>query len=96
MRRKAISALGNIGPDAKAAIPALVAQVKMAGGNKKNPVKDGDLRLEAATALGQIASASDKEALDALKELQGGKDLKKNKSLGDAIKAAIKEIEMRK
>jgi hypothetical protein len=96
VRRKAIESVGKIGPDAKAAIPVLIAQLKMAGGNKKNPNKDGDLRIEAATSLGQVAKADDKDALEALKAMVGGKDLKKNKPLGDAIKAAIKEIEMRK
>jgi HEAT repeat protein len=96
VRRKAIESAGKIGPDAKAAIPVLVAQLKMTGGTKKNPNKDGDFRVEAATSLGQIAKADDKEALEALRDLAGGKDLKKNKALSDAIKAAIKEIEMRK
>ncbi len=96
VRRKAIEALGKIGPDAKAGIPTLVAQVKMAGGGKKTGAKPDDFRLEAAISLGQVATASDKDALEALRELQGGKDLKKNKSLSDAIKSAIKDIEMRK
>ena len=95
VRRKAIESVGKIGPDAKAAIPALVGQLKMTGGTKKNPNQDGDFRIEAATSLGQIATADDKEALAALRDLAGGKDLKKNKSLGDALKTAIKEIEMR-
>jgi HEAT repeat protein len=96
VRRKAIDAVGEIGPDAKSAIPALIGALKMAGGNKKNPNKDTDCRVEAATALGHIATAKDTDALDALKEIGGGKDLKKNKNLGDAIKKAINEIEKRK
>jgi HEAT repeat protein len=96
VRRKAIESVGNIGPDAKAAIPSLVAQLKMMGGGKKNPNKDADFRIEAATSLGKIATAKDKEALDALRDLAGGKDLKKNKNVSDALRKAIQEIEMRK
>jgi HEAT repeat protein len=97
VRRKAIESVGNIGPVAKAAIPALVSQLKMMGGGKKNPNnKDADFRIEAATSLGKIATAKDKEALGALRDLAGGKDLKKNKNLGDALRKAIQEIELRK
>src|SRR5262249_39258683 len=96
VRRRAVEALGKIGPDAKAAIPALVSVLKAAPGGKKNPDKDADCRVDAATALGHIAAASDKDALDALRDLGAGKDLKKNKTLGDAIKKAVQEIEARK
>jgi hypothetical protein len=97
VRRKALESVGKIGPDAKTAIPTLVAELKMnGGGTKKNPNKDRDFRVEAAIALGHVGTANDKEALDALRDLAGGKDLKNNKSLGDAIKSAVKEIEMRK
>jgi hypothetical protein len=97
VRRKAIESVGKIGPDAKAAIPALIGQLKMTGGGKKKTGdKDIDCRIEAATSLGQIAKADDKEALAALRDIASGKDLKKNKALGDALKTAIKEIEMRK
>jgi HEAT repeat protein len=97
VRRRAVEALGKIGPDAKPSLPALVAVLKMVpGGKKKNTDKDADLRIEAATALGHIASASDKDALEALRDLGSGKNLKQNKGLGDAIKKAVQEIEMRK
>lgn len=96
VRRKAIESVGKIGPDAKSALPTLVAELKMSGGAKKNPNKDRDFRVEAAIALGHVATANDKETLDALRDIAGGKDLKQNKSLGDALKSAIKEIEMRK
>jgi HEAT repeat protein len=96
VRRRAVEALGKIGPDAKAAIPALVSVLKAAPGGKKNPDKDADCRVDAATALGHIAAATDKDALDALRDLGAAKDLKKNKTLGDAIKKAVQEIEARK
>ena len=97
VRRWSADALGKIGPDAKPSLPALVAVLKMVpGGKKKNTDKDADLRIEAATALGHIASASDKDALEALRDLGSGKNLKQNKGLGDAIKKAVQEIEMRK
>src|SRR5262249_32153962 len=95
VRRKAVESGGLIGPHANAAHPA-PGKAGRSGGRQKNPNKDADLHLEAATSLGQIATAKDKDALDALQALGGGKDLKKNKNLGDAVKKAIREIEMRK
>jgi hypothetical protein len=97
VRRRAVEALGKIGPDAKPAIPALLVVLRMApGAKKKGADKDADFRIEAATALGHIATPGDKEVLETLRDMGGGKDLKKNKNLGDAIKKAVQEIEMRK
>jgi hypothetical protein len=55
-----------------------------------------DIRLEAADALGNIAAAGDKDVLEALKSLNAAKDAKRNKTLFDAINAAVKKIEARK
>jgi hypothetical protein len=57
---------------------------------------DSDIRLEAADALGNIASASDKDVLEALKAINADKGAKRNKTLFETVNTAIKKIEARK
>jgi HEAT repeat protein len=101
VRRKAISSLGQIGTDAKAAVPVLTDVVKgmyapSAQKGKKTPAaKIEDLRPDAATALGEIAAAKDSAALAALEDLVGGKKNKKDKNLKKTISDAIAKIKAR-
>src|SRR5262249_14686809 len=68
VRKAAANALGQIGPDAKDALPALagVLQPPLPPGKGKSMPTPADIRAEVITALGKIASANDKEAIDAL------------------------------
>ena len=96
LRRLAAEGLGTIGADAKDAIPALTDAVKGIAPKGKKMDKDGDIRLEAAAALGEIAMPSDKDALEALKSINADKGAKKNKTLFDTVNGAVKKIEARK
>jgi HEAT repeat protein len=99
IRRKAIASLGQIGPDAHLAVGVLTEVVN--GGYKGQPPKTkkgampaDDLRPDAATALGDIANASDTAAITALNQLGDGK--KKQKGLQKLVKDAVKKIQARK
>ncbi len=96
LRRRAAESLGNMGADAKDAVPALMDALKGVAPKGKKMDKDGDIRLEAADALGNIATADDKDVVDALKSINGEKGAKKNKTLFDTINGAVKKIEARK
>jgi HEAT repeat protein len=96
LRRRAAEGLAGIGPDAKDALPVLTDAVKGVVPKGKKMDNTNDIRLEAADALGNIASASDKEVLDALKSINADKGAKRNKTLFDTINAAVKKIEARK
>jgi HEAT repeat protein len=94
VRRKAVEALGNIGPDAKAALPVLTEALQLTP-KKKGKDKPPDLRTEAATALGAIANADDQAVLDALTNLVNDKKLG-DRNLKKAAAEAIKSIQGRK
>jgi HEAT repeat protein len=96
LRRRAAEGLGVIGPDAKDALPVLTDTIKGVVPKGKKMDNTNDIRLETADALGNIASAADKDVLEALKSLNAAKDAKRNKPLFDAINAAVKKIEARK
>jgi HEAT repeat protein len=96
LRRRAAEALGAIGPDAKDALPALTDAVKGVVPKGKKLDKDSDIRLEAAEALGNIATADDADVLNALKAINADKGAKRNKTLFDTINSAVKKIEARK
>lgn len=81
LRAKAALALGEIGADAKSAVPALI-----------DALKDTSIRNDAVTALGNIGPAA-KDAVSALRELTTGKGAKKDKALKTAVNEAIKKIE---
>jgi len=77
-RRRAIEALGMMKSDAKSAVPALTGALK-----------DKDLRIEAADALGEIGP----DASSALKELEaiaGSKE--RDRNFKKAVNGAIKKI----
>jgi HEAT repeat protein len=96
LRRRAAESLGAIGPDAKDALPALTEALKGVAPKGKKMDKDGDIRLAAADALGNIAAADDKDALEALKAINAEKGARQNKTLFDTISGAVKKIEARK
>ncbi len=80
LRNKAAEALGQIGPEARAAVPALI-----------QTLKDPEVRAAAITALGAMGPAA-KEALPALQELTKAKGAKKDKALKQLTTTAIKKI----
>ncbi len=81
LRAKAAQALGTIGPDAKAAVPALI-----------EALKDTSIRNDAVVALGNIGPDA-KDAVPALREAITGKGNKKDKGFKEAVNQAIKKIE---
>ena len=77
-RRRAIEALGMMKGDAKSAVPALIAALK-----------DKDLRIEAAEALGEIGP----DASPALKELDAiAASKERDRNFKKAVTDAIKKI----
>jgi HEAT repeat protein len=81
LRAKAAQALGELGAEAKTAVPALI-----------DALKDTSIRNDAVAALGNIGPAA-KDAVSALRELTTGKGAKKDKGLKSAVNEAIKKIE---
>ncbi len=96
LRRTAAQSLGAMGSDAKGSVAALTDVLKGVAPKGKKMDKDNDVRLEAAEALGSIATPDDKAAVEALKAINAEKNAKQNRPLFDAINAAVKKIEARK
>jgi HEAT repeat protein len=96
LRRAAADSLGTLGADAKGAIPALTAALKGEMPKGKKMDQSNDIRLEAADALGNIATPDDKDVLEAMKAINAEKGAKKNKTLFDTINTAVKKIEARR
>jgi HEAT repeat protein len=92
LRRRAADALGVIGPDARSAVPALVAALQPGKGKRMD--KDSDIRVEVATALGQIAGPGDKKAVDALNAIATNKK-ERNRTLKTAAGEALGKIKSR-
>ncbi len=89
VRRKAVEALGTIGPDARPAVGALIDALKGAGGGKKM-ANAGDIRVEVAIALGNIASPGDKEVISALQDLMDKKQ--RDRTLKAAATDSLRKI----
>jgi HEAT repeat protein len=91
VRRKAVESLGEIGSDAHDALPVLTDALNM----KLGKTNVGDLRTEAATALGAIAGPDDKKAVEALEALAADKKVR-DRTLKKAVNDALKQINGKK
>lgn len=78
---KAAQSLGEIGPDAKPAVPALIAALKNA-----------NARIDAANALGSIGPGA-KEAIPKLQEIIEDKNTKRDKNFAKSVNDAMKKIQ---
>jgi HEAT repeat protein len=94
VRKKAALSLGRQGKQARSAVPALTevltGKTKEKNKKKGKDLEDNDVRPEAATALGSIATEDDKDAIAALKSVAEGKQ--KNKALQKAAGDSLKQI----
>jgi HEAT repeat protein len=92
VRRRAVESLGALGRDARAALPVLVQVLKGTGGPGKKMMMGGtaDVRVAAATALGNIARSSDKEAVAALQSMTDKKQ--RDRSLRQAAQMSLQKI----
>jgi HEAT repeat protein len=89
-RRQAAEALGKLGAAAKPAIPALMEVLRP--GKGAQPAGIGEIRAEAATALGEIATPTDKGALETLKAVSDDRMLRRDQTLMRAVNGAMKKI----
>ncbi len=89
-RRQAINSLSSLGSGARSAVPALTEIVKEKTGKGKKALPE-DLRVDAATALGTLATADDKETIEALQALLDKKS-KAPRGLKQAANMAIRKI----
>jgi HEAT repeat protein len=90
-RRQAVDSLSHAGAGAHAAVPALTALVKGPAGKNKKKMAPEELRVDAATALGSLAKASDTEAVATLEAL-GGQQSKAPRGLKMAANMALRKI----
>ena len=90
-RRNAIASLSSLGSAARPAVPALTEIVKEKTGKGKKKVLPEDLRIDAATALGTLATADDKEAIQTLQALSDKKS-KAPRGLKQAANMALRKI----
>src|SRR4051812_14205242 len=93
VRRIAAQSLGKIGPQARGAVGALSdivsGKAKMGKANKGKG-NDDDIRADAARALGSVAKAEDKAAVEALKAVSEGKQ--RNRELKAAAGESLRKI----
>jgi HEAT repeat protein len=92
-RKAAANALAQIGPDARDALPTLVGvlQPPPPPAKGKAPPVPADIRAEVITALGKIATANDKEAIDILQSIIDQKGQNNVRMLATSALKAIKE-----
>lgn len=104
IRRKAIDSIGGLGAEARSAVPVLTAvvkeppeiKVKVKGKTQtKKKMVPEDLRVDAAEALGALATADDKDTIETLKELTD-KQAKTPRNLKQAASNALRKIERNK
>jgi HEAT repeat protein len=90
-RRAAAEALGKLGSAAKPAIPALLEVLKPL---KAPPAgSSNEIRAEAAAALGEIATPTDKRAVETLKAVSDDRMAKRDPALMRAVNGAMKKIQ---
>ncbi|HEY7424159.1 MAG TPA: HEAT repeat domain-containing protein [Gemmataceae bacterium] len=96
IRRQAITSLGDLGPAAHSAVPALteVLKEKTAKGKKKK-MDPENVRVDAANALGSVAKSSDTDAIETLSALTD-KKAKTPRNLRQAANAALRKIRTNK
>jgi HEAT repeat protein len=93
VRKKAADALGDMGPDARSAVPALTSL--LAPTKRKGKRGDPeDIRLEVVNALGKLATASDTATISALEKLTGKKQ--RDRALRRAANASLRKIKRNK
>jgi HEAT repeat protein len=93
MRRQAAVSLGKMGKDARAAIPALV-EASQSPRRRRDADPNSDIRIEVVTALGEIATANDKGAVERLEAMQGERI--RDRNLNQAINMSLRKIKARK
>jgi len=91
VRRKAAEALGALGANARPAVKSLVEVLKAPPGGNNKRANPTDIRVEVVVALGQIASAEDKDTVAAISVLAENKN--RNRSLQAAARDALKGIQ---
>lgn len=94
-RRHAIDSLSRMGSAAHAAVPALTELVKEPGGKSKKKMAPEDLRIDAANALGALATAADKDTIEALEALTD-KKAKAPRGLKQAANQSLRKIKQKK
>jgi HEAT repeat protein len=90
-RRQAIDSLSKLGAAAHVAVPVLTELVKENTGKNKKKMTPEDLRIDAATALGSLATPGDKDTLDTLQALTD-KKAKTPRGLKQAANMALRKI----
>jgi HEAT repeat protein len=90
VRRKAAEALGAMGPEAKPAMKSLLEALKTSPAGQGKNANPADIRVEVVGAIGKIATADDKDAIDALMALTDRKN--RNRSLQSAAQSALVKI----
>lgn len=94
VRRLAAQGLGKAGAPARGAVSVLsdilTGRIKTPKAAKKGKNNDDDFRVDVAVALGSVAKAEDKAAINALKSVSEGKQ--RNKALQRAANDALRQI----
>jgi HEAT repeat protein len=95
VRRNAVLGLSKVGTGAKSAIPALIAELTSKDGTAKKGQMPDSLKSDLVSALGEIATAQDENAIKAIEALTSGKGGKKDKNLVKAVQEAVRKIKSR-
>jgi HEAT repeat protein len=98
IRRQAIASLGDLGPAAHSAVPALTEVLKEKTAKEKGKKKQmapENVRVDAANALGSLAKSSDTDAIETLSALTD-KKAKTPRDLRQAANAALRKIQRSK
>ena len=95
LRRQAIDSLSSLGHAGRSAVPTLTELIKEPGGKGKKKASPEDVRVAAATALGSLATSSDKEAIKALESLTEKKS-KAPRDLRQSANQALRKIRKNK
>jgi HEAT repeat protein len=97
VRRRAALSLGDIGPSGgKGSLTALMDVMNEKGDNTKKkgpPNLEGNIRTDAVSAMGKIATAKDEAVIKYLESLAAEKN--KDKNFKATINGALKEIKAR-